>query len=67
MSTDPVRPRNILRFPQRGPFAVHVVHVSGEWLVVCRQHGWVFGSRQDALADAAVIAAGFAVEVRGAR
>jgi hypothetical protein len=56
-------PRRILRFPPRGPFAVRVSQVDGAWLVVCRSHGWLFGSRRDALIEAAKIAAGFAVAV----
>jgi hypothetical protein len=46
-----------------GPFAVRVSQVDGAWLVVCRSHGWLFGSRRDALIEAAKIAAGFAVAV----
>jgi hypothetical protein len=60
----------VLRFPLRGPFAVRVLpDDGGAWFVICRQHGWLFGSRHEALVDAAEIAAGFgvAVEVVGAR
>jgi hypothetical protein len=53
----------IIRFPPRGPFVVRVAHTDGAWLVTCREHGWLFGSRQEALADAAKIAAGFGVAV----
>jgi hypothetical protein len=58
----------ILQFPPRGPFAVCIQHDSGGgWLVICRQHGWLFGSRRDALADAAEIAAGFGVAIEVVR
>jgi hypothetical protein len=54
----------ILQFPPRGPFAVRVQHDGcGAWVVVCRSNGWLFGSRREALIDAAEIAAGFGVAV----
>jgi hypothetical protein len=58
----------IIQFPPRGPFSVRVERQEAAWLVVCRQHGWLFGSLREALADAAKIAAGFgvAVELMGA-
>ena len=58
----------ILQFPPRGPFAVRVQHDGGgAWLVISRQHGWLFGSRREALADASEIAAGFGVAVEVVR
>ena len=58
----------ILQFPPRGPFTVRVERQhEGAWLVVCRQHGWLFGSRREALADATEIAAGFGVAVYAER
>ena len=58
----------ILQFPPRGPFTVRVLHEGGgAWLVICRQHGWLFGSLREALADAAEIAAGFGVAIEVAR
>jgi hypothetical protein len=58
----------ILRFPPRGPFAVRVERQhEAAWLVICRDHGWLFGSRHEALADATEIAAGFGVAVEVVR
>jgi hypothetical protein len=53
----------LLQFPPRGPFCVRVEREEAAWIVVCRQHGWLFGSRREALADAYEIAAGFGVAV----
>jgi hypothetical protein len=33
------------------------------WLVICREHGWLYGSRVEASADAMLIARGFDVPV----
>jgi hypothetical protein len=57
----------IIAFPARGPFAVHVGREDEGWLVVCRQHGWLHGSRHEALADAAEIASGFGVACKSHR
>jgi hypothetical protein len=53
----------ILKFPERGPFAVRIEREDEAWLVVARDHGWLFGSRYEALADAEWIARGFGVAV----
>jgi hypothetical protein len=53
----------ILPFPLRGPFAVRIEREPPAWLVICRDHGWLHGSREAALADAKRIAAGFGVAV----
>src|SRR6516165_1060516 len=56
----------VLRFPEVGPFTVNIRRErDGEaWLVVCRKHGWLHGSSDDALRDARAIANGFGVAVR---
>jgi hypothetical protein len=54
----------IIRFPKRGPFAVHVVGDGAAWLVVCRDHGWLHGNFVDAFNDAVAVAASFGVAVR---
>jgi len=41
--------------------AVEVLRDESAWLVRYRQHGWLHGSRREALADAQVIADGFGV------
>jgi hypothetical protein len=63
---------HILPFPRRAPllgcrraepFAVEVMREYPAWLVRCRDHGWLHGSRQEALADVRAIAAGWDVGV----
>lgn len=54
-SSAPVRP------PSFQPFLVTVMPVEDGWLTVCRQHGWLHATCQEALADASVVAAGFGV------
>jgi hypothetical protein len=54
---------DVLRFPERGPFAVRIEREDSAWLVVARDHGWMFGSHHEALADAERIARGFGVVV----
>jgi hypothetical protein len=54
---------SILKFPQRGPFAVTICREDEAWLVVCRQHGWLFGSNKEAVAEAHRTARSFGVSV----
>jgi hypothetical protein len=56
----------ILPFPARGPFTVRVEREAEAWLVICRQHGWLFGSRREAITEASEIARGFGVAVEAA-
>jgi hypothetical protein len=58
-----IAPVNILHFSPRGPFAVRVEHHHDEWLAICRGHCWAFATRQEALAEATDLAAGFGVAV----
>jgi hypothetical protein len=53
----------ILKFLERGPFNVRVEREDAAWLVICRDHGWLHGSRDTALVDAEQIARGFGVAV----
>jgi hypothetical protein len=53
----------IIHFPQRGPFTVRIEREDSAWLVICRSHAWLFGSRHEALADAEWIASGLGVAV----
>ena len=55
----------IISFPQRGPFVVHVEREGLAWIVVCRDHGWLHSDQREAIADAETIADGFGVEVVG--
>jgi hypothetical protein len=51
----------------RGPFSVRITREGAAWLVLCRGHGWLFGSRPEAIAEASEIARGFGVAVSEAR
>jgi hypothetical protein len=53
----------ILPFPDRGPFAIRVEREDCAWLVLAREHGWLHGSRHDAMRDARELARGFGVAV----
>ena len=53
----------VLKFPERGRFAVRIEREDAAWLVICRDHGWLHGSHHEALADAEWIARGFGVAV----
>ncbi len=53
----------ILQFPARGPFTVSIAREGEGWLVVCRDHGWLCGSRRSAWTTANDIAEGFGVAV----
>jgi hypothetical protein len=53
----------IIKFPERGPFAVRIEREDSAWIVVARDHGWLHGSRHEALADAERIAGGSAIAV----
>jgi hypothetical protein len=53
----------ILKFPQRGPFKVSIFREDEAWLVVCRQHGWLYPSSSEAWLSARELALGFNVVV----
>ena len=56
----------ILQFPQVGPFVVSVERErdSEAWLAVCREHGWLHSSNDDAFEAAQESAAGFGVAMK---
>jgi hypothetical protein len=58
------RNSNVLQFPRRGPCKIEILReCDGTWLVLAREHGWLHGSRDAALADAELIAAGHGVAI----
>ena len=57
----------IIPFPSRDPFSVRIAREGTAWLVLYRGHGWLFGSRREAIAEATAIARGFSVAVSEAR
>ena len=54
---------SIIKFPERGPFAVRIEREAEAWLVIFRSHAWLFGSRHAAMTEANGIARGFGVAV----
>jgi hypothetical protein len=40
------------RFPPRRAAAIFLLREGDAWLVLNREHGWLFGSRYDAVAEA---------------
>ena len=62
---DQHRRNNVIQFPARGPFAVHVSSMTQTgWLVVCRSHGWLHANKQHAIRDAEFVAGTFGVAVK---
>jgi hypothetical protein len=53
----------IIPFPTRGPFAVCIEREDEAWLVIAKDHGWLFGSHHEATKEAREIARGFGVAV----
>jgi hypothetical protein len=53
----------VVRFPPRRLAAVFVIREYPAWLVLLRSHGWVFGSRRDALIEAQALARASGMQV----
>jgi hypothetical protein len=49
----------IIHFPHRGQFVVRVDREGQTWLVICREHSWLFGDRNATNAESIEIAGGF--------
>ena len=58
---------SILEFPARRYSVIRVEREGPAWLVIVREHGWLHGSRQDALAEAGELAAIHAMPIREVR
>jgi hypothetical protein len=54
----------IISFPPRRSVSVRIMREAEAWLVICREHGWLHGSRDAALADANEIAEEFGFAIR---
>jgi hypothetical protein len=55
----------VVRFPARRGAVVWLLQASeGGWLVLARGHGWLHGSRLDALADARWLAHNLGYPIR---
>jgi hypothetical protein len=63
-----VTPRAVtmIRFPARRGACVWIMREGRAWLVVALGHGWLFGSRGEALADARWLARTLGLPVRSA-
>jgi hypothetical protein len=53
----------VIPFPQRVPFAVRVEREGPAWLVICRNHGWLYTDHCDAVTEANAIARAYGVVV----
>lgn len=53
----------LLKPPIPHGFSVNVMKTADGWLVVSRQHSWLFITRREAQAEARAIADGFGVSV----
>jgi hypothetical protein len=42
----------VIRYPLRRSFAIWLLREAGAWLVVSGDHGWLFGSRREAISEA---------------
>lgn len=54
----------IVRFPPRRAACVWVLRQDASWLVLARDHGWLHGRYQDALADARWLARNLGIAIR---
>jgi hypothetical protein len=55
----------IICFPPRAAHCIRIIPESaGGWLVIAREHGWLYGNRRDARADAAWLSTNLRLPVR---
>jgi hypothetical protein len=54
-----------LRFPMRRSLAVWITRDGPAWLVLAREHGWLFGSRVEADAEARWLSGNLGFPIRG--
>ncbi len=56
---------NVTRFPSGGSAAVWIMRETlGGWLVLSRDHGWLFGSYNEALDEARSLARSMSMQIR---
>jgi hypothetical protein len=53
-----------IHFPMRRSLAVWITRDGPAWLVLAREHGWLFGSRSEADAEARWLATNLGVPIR---
>jgi hypothetical protein len=54
----------VLRFPLRQSHAIWITREDAAWLVLAHEHGWLHGSRSDALEDAHWLARTLGLPIR---
>jgi hypothetical protein len=54
----------IIRFPLRRAADIFIVSDKDGWLALVGSHGWAFGSRHEALAEAWWLSKNFALPIR---
>jgi hypothetical protein len=54
-----------IRFPMRRSQAVWIAAEGPAWLVLAREHGWLFGSRREADIEARWLSSNLGLPVRG--
>jgi hypothetical protein len=52
IASPPIGGNTLVRFPDRRATAIRIIRDDAAWLVVAREHGWLYGSRESAVADA---------------
>jgi hypothetical protein len=55
---------NILPFPARATAFVLLTEATAGWLVLARGHGWLFGDRRAAVAEAQKLSENLALPIR---
>jgi len=56
---------NVYRFPPRRSAAIRIVSEGTAWLVLAREHGWLHGSRAEAIADAQWLVPNLGIPIHG--
>jgi hypothetical protein len=55
---------SVVRFPPRRSRAVWLIREDAVWFVLAREHGWLFGCRHQAWAEATWLASNLGLPVR---
>lgn len=55
---------SVLNFPLRRSVAIWITREGPAWLVLAREHGWLFGSHSEAEVEARWLAANLGLPIR---
>jgi hypothetical protein len=58
--------KGAIRFPMRRSLAVWIMPEGPAWLVLAREHGWMFGSRREADIEARWLSSNLGLPIRSA-